>query len=127
MPVLIGFTLLLILQIAGETIARLFDLSVPGPVVGLVLLLAGLIMFRSLEARIEPASRTLLSHLSLLFVPAGVGISSHIGKLDDELLPVLITVGCSTVLGLVVTASLMQWLGPPKDQMRPDSEPQRHE
>ncbi len=75
--------LLLFCQLAGEVLARLLGLPVPGPVLGLVLLFAGLTLRRPAPATDEHADR-LLGNLSLLFVPAGVGVLQYLPVLAAE-------------------------------------------
>ena len=67
MRALQGMTWLLTLQLVGEALARLLRLPFPGPVVGMLLLVASL-HFRVLREPVHAAATYLLSHLSLLFV-----------------------------------------------------------
>lgn len=110
MTMLHGFTLLLALQLLGEVLSRVLALPVPGPVVGLLLLLLALIAIPPVRALVEPAANALLSHLSLLFIPAGVGVLVHIGRLDGALLGVALTLSLSTLIGLCTTAWTLQRL-----------------
>jgi holin-like protein len=105
-----GLTWLLVFQCAGEILVRLFGLPVPGPVVGMVLLFVVLRLRRTTAAGIEGAATALLQHLSLLFVPAGVGVMLHFGRLADEWPAIVTALVASTVLALVVTAALMRVL-----------------
>ncbi|XKG59544.1 CidA/LrgA family protein [Caenispirillum salinarum] len=108
-------TLLLGCQLLGEVLVRLTDIPVPGPVVGMALLFLGLV-FRGLVLKThlpESVKRTaggLLQHLSLLFVPAGVGVMVHLPRLADEWMPITAGVVVSTLLTIVVTGVLMQAL-----------------
>ncbi|WP_043644773.1 CidA/LrgA family protein [Caenispirillum salinarum] len=108
-------TLLLGCQLLGEVLVRLTDIPVPGPVVGMALLFLGLV-FRGLVLKThlpESVKRTaggLLQHLSLLFVPAGVGVMVHLPRLADEWIPITAGVVVSTLLTIVVTGVLMQAL-----------------
>ena len=70
---LAAFAVLLVFQCLGEGIVFLFALPLPGPVAGMLLLMAGLILFPALQTLVEQGANTLLSHLSLLFVPAELG------------------------------------------------------
>src|ERR1700730_8620272 len=83
-----SLSLILLCQLAGEVVVRGLILPVPGPVSGLILLLLFLLArdrFAVLARGplqgdgVENASRGLLANLSLLFVPAGVGV---VQKLD---------------------------------------------
>ncbi|MGL5117379.1 MAG: CidA/LrgA family protein [Beijerinckiaceae bacterium] len=99
-------------QLAGEAAARLLALSVPGPVIGMVLLLLGLRIRAALRpdamsVKSEPlgiATTFILANLSLLFVPAGVGIIAHLPVLASHGLGLLVALVVSTLLSLVVTA-----------------------
>ena len=105
-----SLTILLVCQLAGEVIARLFKLPIPGPVVGMMLLFAGLVIRRGIPENLEKTGTTLLSHLSLLFIPAGVGITVHLKLLADEWLPIVVALIVSTVVTLAVTGLVMQVL-----------------
>jgi holin-like protein len=102
-----ALTVLLLFQLVGEVIARLLDLPVPGPVIGMLLLLGALLLRGELPATLHKAAQNLLSYLALLFVPAGVGVMVHIGRLQDEWLAILATLVLSTLVTLVLTAWAM--------------------
>lgn len=106
-----AITLLVLCQFAGEVIARSFDLPLPGPVIGLVLLLVGLaVRGRAPPEELRTTSGWLLGHFGLLFVPAGVGIVTQLDNLRAAWLPLLVAIPVSTFLGLVVTGWVMQRL-----------------
>lgn len=108
-------TLLLGCQLLGEVLVRLTGVPVPGPVVGMALLFLGLVA-RGLTSRAEaPASvrdtaGALLRHLSLLFVPAGVGVMAHLPRLAEEWAPITAALVVSTLVTIVVTGVIMQAL-----------------
>ena len=105
-----ALTILVACQFAGEVAARAAGLPLPGPVIGLVLLLAVLVARGGPGKELQQASNGLLRHLSLLFVPAGVGIVTQLDALQRDWLPILASVVVSTALGLAVTGWLMQRL-----------------
>ncbi len=109
-PMLGAITLLLVYQLAGEVVVQLAGLPVPGPVVGMLLLFLTLLLRGSAPAGLRDTSQTLLSHLSLLFVPAGVGVLLHFKRLGAEWLPISVALVASTVLTIAVTALVMRWL-----------------
>ncbi|HOX90034.1 MAG TPA: CidA/LrgA family protein [Burkholderiaceae bacterium] len=106
---------LLAFQLVGEAAAHLLHLPVPGPVLGMALLLVFLLFFEASAARLRPTAIEMLRHLSLLFVPAGVGILLHATRLAHEWLPILVALVGSTALAIVVTALVIEhsrrWLG----------------
>jgi holin-like protein len=108
--VLRALTVLVLCQFAGEVVARGLGLPLPGPVVGLLILLVILILRHGPTEDLRTTSNGLLRHLSLLFVPAGVGIVTQLDALERDWLPILVAILVSTALGLVVTGWLMQKL-----------------
>lgn len=110
MQLINGMTLLLIYQLVGEVSVRLLALPVPGPVMGMVMLFLTLMIRGRVVKTVEPASSALLSHLSLLFVPAGVGLIVHFNRLGSEWLPIGVTLLLSTIITMAVTALVMQWM-----------------
>jgi len=108
-----AIAILLASQLAGETLSYGLNLPMPGPVIGLLLLFAALCMWQLL-GKVTPAtiadtplgttSGTLLQHLSILFVPAGVGAIDHLGLLRDYGLAIFIALLVSTALSLAITA-----------------------
>lgn len=103
---------LLAFQLAGEALAFGFKLPIPGPVIGMVLLLAALAARPALLDALRPTTTTLLQHLSLLFVPAGVGVMVHGQRLADEGAAIAVALVVSTVLALAATALTVRALWP---------------
>lgn len=107
MNVLASITVLLACQLIGETIAKVFALPVPGPVIGMMLLFAGLAIRRGLPADLEKTANFLLSHLSLLFIPAGTGVIVHAGLIASEWLPISTALVLGTAITVAVTGLTM--------------------
>ncbi|MFV0679882.1 CidA/LrgA family protein [Ottowia sp.] len=102
-----GFAWLLALQLAGEILARALQLPFPGPVVGMVLLIPAL-NWLAVRAPVIEVARFLLGHLSLLFVPVGVGVITHLDVLRDYGLRLALVIVLSTWIGLAVTALVLR-------------------
>ena len=109
-----GLAWLLALQSVGELLARAFSLPFPGPVVGMLLLLLAL-RWSAVRAPVAACAEFLLSHLSLLFVPVGVGVMTHLGLLGQYGLRVLLVIVLSTWIGLAVTALVLHKNRGPSD------------
>jgi holin-like protein len=103
-----GLAWLLVFQSIGELISRGLSLPLPGPVVGMVLLLIALRFPRVREPVSECAS-FLLSHLSLLFIPVGVGVMTNLKLLSQYGGRMLVVIAVSTWIGLAVTALVLYW------------------
>jgi len=119
MTALQGLALLLLAQSAGELLVRALRLPLPGPVLGLGLVLALLAWAptrRLVAAPVEAAADGLLAHLSLLFVPLGVGVIAHLGLLGGHAMALAVVVLVSTLAGLVVTGLVLQALWPERPE-----------
>jgi holin-like protein len=103
MNALRGLAWLLVLQSVGELLTRALGLPLPAPVVGLLLLL-GLLYWPPVRAQVAACADFLLSHLSLLFVPVGVGVMTHLSLLAEYGLRMIVAIVLSTWIGLAVTA-----------------------
>lgn len=109
MNALQGLALLLLLQTAGELLVRALALPLPGPVLGLALLLP-LLHLAPVAQRVEAVASVLLQHLSLLFVPVGVGVIVHLGALAPVGWRLLVVIVVSTWVGMAVTALALRAL-----------------
>ena len=105
-----GFAILLLFQLIGELITRLSGIPVPGPVLGMALLLLAVLLYKKVPSGVRVASEGLLLYLPLLFVPAGVGLINHGLLLKQDIWVISITLILSTVMTLVVTVLVLQWL-----------------
>lgn len=105
-----GWLLLLLFQLVGEVIVRASGLTLPGPVVGMALLLAAITLRGRSDEGLETVSHGLLSHLSLLFVPAGVGIVLHARRLAAEWPALLVSIVVSTAAAIAVTGLVAERL-----------------
>lgn len=101
---------LLALQLVGEALAEALALPVPGPVIGMGLLLAGLLVRRGVPEALERTARGFLDNLGLLFVPAGVGVTLHLSQAAAEWQAILAAVLGATVVTIVATALVFRWL-----------------
>lgn len=105
-----ALTLLLLLQLIGEVVVQCLALPVPGPVIGLLLLLGVLLWRGRLDDSLRDTANTLLQHLSLFFVPAGVGVMVHAARVADEWLALGAALIGSSLLSMAATAFTLQFL-----------------
>ena len=103
-----ALSLILAFQLVGEILSRALGLSLPGPVLGLCLLVAACILRPALANRLRPTAQGLLSHLSLFFVPAGVGVVAHLPVLREHGIGLALAIMGSTVLAIAAGALAFQ-------------------
>lgn len=99
-----GLSILLIMQFVGEIVSRGLDIPIPGNVLGMGLLLAALGLGVVRLEWVQEAADLLLSHLALLFVPAGVGVMVYLDLIGREWLPIVAATVISTFVVMAVTA-----------------------
>ncbi len=103
-------TVLLLCQLAGEVLVRLAGLPLPGPVLGMVILFIGLIVRGRVPDGLDKTVQGIFINFPLLFVPASVGVMVHFKVIAAEALPIAAGVLISSVLTLVISGRLMQFL-----------------
>ncbi len=108
MNALRGLAWLLVFQSMGEVLARGLSLPLPGPVIGLLLMFPGL-RFEAVREPVGECADFILSHLSLLFIPVGVGVMTHLALLSEYGGRMLVVIVLSTWIGLGVTAVVLFW------------------
>ncbi len=107
MRVIAGLLVLLACQLLGQLVADTLGLPVPGPVVGLVLLLLWLQLREPAEdSGLARLCTLLLRHLQLLFVPAGVGVVQYLSLVASAAVPLVVGLVVSWLVALVVTAGV---------------------
>ncbi len=106
-----ALTTLLLCQLAGEILVRTLHLPVPGPVLGMVLLFAALVLRgREAPAALGATADALLGNLGLLFVPAGVGVMLYLPLLARDWAPLSLGVLAGTLAAIAFTGRLAQRL-----------------
>jgi holin-like protein len=104
--------LILLCQLAGEVVVRSLAWPIPGPVFGMLLLFillllrdrATLFAIGPLQGGgVETASKGLLGHLSLMFIPAGVGVVQRLDLLAEHGTAIAGVLAISVVITLLVT------------------------
>jgi len=107
MPLIVGMSMLLACQFVGELLARALTVPIPGPVIGMVILLCALGVRGKVPSSLRTTGEGLLRYLTLLFVPAGVGLMVHARLIQNDLFAIVVTLVVSTAVTLAVTAWVM--------------------
>jgi putative effector of murein hydrolase LrgA (UPF0299 family) len=107
---LAALAILLVCQLIGEAVAHVASVPIPGPVVGMALLFALILVRAPLSSSLGDTADGLLRHLSLLFVPAGVGVVQHLDRLSGDGIRLIVVVVAATAVTLAVTALVFEGL-----------------
>lgn len=91
----------------GQMFVRATGLPLPGAVVGLLVLLIAFVWRQGPDVDLRSVSSSLLQNMSVLFVPAGVGLMTQMSALRRDLWPIAVAIPVSTILGMIVTAWVM--------------------
>jgi holin-like protein len=106
--VIAGLVVLLLFQGLGELISRFAIPFIPGPVVGLVLLLAWLQVRKAVPEPVDLVASALVKHLGLLFIPAAVGVVIYWPQIRSHALAVAVALLVSVVMTIAVTALVLK-------------------
>lgn len=104
-----GIFIVLFFFLLGELVGWLVNGFIPGSVIGMILLFAALCLKIVKPERLKPVAKFLCENMALFFVPAGVGIVNALDILSQYWQAVLIACAVSTVVVIVVVASVQQW------------------
>lgn len=118
-----AITTLLLFQLMGETLSMALNLPIPGPVIGMALLFVALAFRGEAPASLRATAQGLLQHLSLLYVPAGVGVMLHFQLIADDWSPILAALVISTFAAIFVTAVVLRALMPKHENEDPVKHP----
>jgi holin-like protein len=105
-----GLVEILVFQGIGEIVSRFLVPLIPGPVVGLALLLIWLQLRRGVPEAVDLVATTLTRHLGLLFVPAAVGVVMFWPHLKSNAVPIVCALVASVVLTIAVSAVVLRLL-----------------
>lgn len=105
-----GLITLLVFQFLGECFVRLFELIVPGPVVGMLFLLLFLIIRKSSFKSLDQAVFLHLRYLPMLFIPAAMGIITQADIISKEFWAISISLLVGTIIALAFSAKFMDIL-----------------
>lgn len=116
-----AFAVLLVLQLVGELLVQSLHLPLPGPLVGMLLLLAGLVWHGRVPEPLRKLGDVLLQNMMLLFIPAVAGVMMLFERVAQEWLPFFVACIGGAAITLAVTALVLQAL---LKRRPPDVEPE---
>ena len=95
---------------AGDFLVWITEIKLPGSIIGMLLLTAILQMGWIKLEWIKGISDFLVSNLGFFFVPPGVALMLYFDVIAAEFWPIVIATIVSTILVLVVTGHVHQWV-----------------
>jgi len=115
--------LIFLFQLIGELVQKVLELNIPGPVIGLILLLTSLLLskkydhqlIKKLKINLINSAENLVHYIPLFFLPVGVGVVMHLSFLEGSLVKVLFIIVFGTLITLAITGLLMEKLLKNKD------------
>jgi holin-like protein len=103
-----GLVQIFIWQGLGELVSKFLLPNIPGPVIGLILLVAYLVFKGEVNKPLGIVADTFRQHLGLLFVPASVGVILFLPDLKTHAIAVTIALLVSVVLAIAVTGLVLR-------------------
>lgn len=107
---LLGFLAIIVFQLIGEIIVDLTNVPIPASIIGMILMLCALILYKGVPKPIEDASNGLIKYFGLLFVPAGAGVSMYLNLIQAQWHLFLIATLISTIVTFILCGGLYQIL-----------------
>ena len=102
--------IILLLLWIGQTVQGIFGLTLPGNVLGMLLLLVLLVIGLLKLNQVEKITDVLLGHLSFLFVPSIVGLMTVAYLFKGNLIKIFIIVFVSIIIVMAVSGRTVQWM-----------------
>lgn len=107
---LLALFILLLFQLLGEASVQLLHLFVPGPVMGMVYFFVALVLWKPMKGYVEDLSKFITTHLSLFYIPAGVGMIEYFDLFGKYGVGMVLTILISTTITILATALIFHWL-----------------
>lgn len=111
-------------QLAGDWLVASWQLPLPGPIVGMILMLTYLVVRGGIPEALQRVCAPLLQHMSLFFIPAGAGLLLYLDRVAAEWQAITAALLVSTVLTLIVSAKTMEWFKDWASSENPDVPPE---
>jgi holin-like protein len=107
-----GLVQILLFQSLGELVSKFVLPTLPGPVIGLVLLIIWLVLRKGINPELALVADGFSQHLGLLFVPAAVGVVLFLPQLQANALAIISALVGSVILTIATSAIVVRFLSP---------------
>ncbi|NKI73320.1 hypothetical protein Dpoa2040_000507 [Dickeya sp. CFBP 2040] len=116
-----AFALIYLCLFAGNAISALLPITIPGSILGMLILFALLASQILPSSWVKPGCRLLIRHMALLFVPIGVGVMNYFGILRDQFGPIVVSCLISTFVVMIVVGYTTQIMHRDQQLLRQNS------
>jgi holin-like protein len=106
-----GLVQILLFQCLGELISKFALPTLPGPVIGLVLLIIWLVMRKGINPELAAVADGFSQYFGLLFVPAAVGVVLFLPQLKSNAFAIASALIASVILTIATSAIVVRFLG----------------
>jgi len=110
MQTLAGFIILVLFQFAGEWIKTQWQLVLPGPIIGMLMLFICLLIFQGIPKPLLLAAPLLIRYLAIMFLPAAAGIFFLGDAIKSQWFAIIAAIVIGTLLSLVFNGIVMKRL-----------------
>ncbi len=110
MKLYVQFMIILLFSIVGEVISVLFHLPVPGSIIGLILLFIALQLKIIRLRHIHTVGTFLLDNMTILFLPASVGVMQYVDVIVPNLFPLVLIVLGALIINLMTMGLVVSWI-----------------
>jgi holin-like protein len=107
-----GLVQILLFQSLGELVSKFALPTLPGPVIGLVLLILWLVIRKGINPDLASVADAFSQYLGLLFVPAAVGVVLFMPQLKANALAIVSALLVSVILTIATSAIVVRFLSP---------------
>ena len=105
-----GLVQILLFQSIGELVSKFLLPTLPGPVIGLVLLVLWLVLRKGINSELALVADGFSQYLGLLFVPAAVGVVLFLPQLQANALAIISALVGSVILTIASSALVVRFL-----------------
>ena len=105
-----GLVQILLFQSLGELASKFILPTLPGPVIGLILMVIWLILRKGINAELALVADGFSQYLGLLFVPAAVGVVLFLPQLKANALAIVSALIGSAILTIASSALVARFL-----------------
>lgn len=103
-----GAATVLAAAFVGDVLARVSGLPIPGPALGMAILMLFIALGGGRNAEVETLFDRIAPHMSIVFIPPAAGFISSLDLIAQHWLSVVVAVGVGTILAIAAAGLAFQ-------------------